>query len=77
VRTRRGWREEIWRDLERFGGVYVAEGVENAEGDADAWVEYMDPNLNLSVDSLLLTTSTGTEENASAGLTPDHLVLRN
>jgi hypothetical protein len=62
---------------ERFGGVDVAEGVENVEGRTDAWVVYMDPNLDLAVDLLLLTTGTGTEENASGSLIPDYLVLRN
>ncbi|KIM78340.1 hypothetical protein PILCRDRAFT_824550, partial [Piloderma croceum F 1598] len=73
VRTHQKWREELWRDL---AGWVMPRVLRMLRSVPMPRVEYMDANIDLALDSLLLTSSK-TGVGASASLAPDHVLLQN
>lgn len=73
ARTHQKWREELWRDL---AGWVIPRVLRMLRSVPMPRVEYMDANIDLALDSLLLTSSK-TGVGASASLAPDHILLQN
>ena len=72
------WREEFWRDLVEW---VVPKVLKVLTGVPIPRVEYMDPNVDLALDSFLLTSANvgvgGAGTSGTASFAPDHVELQN
>ena len=70
------WREEVWRDLVEWVVPKILKALSSV---SIPRVEYMDPNVDLALDSFLMTSADddGVGTSASASLAPDHVELQN